>query len=159
MSKILENPVNIDFIKSFIEVADPGCSTTDVISITPELADHLDGHCFLDLDMPERLEGFQFHKANNGITLEYCGTDGYGVAYIDPVDGVDKFGKHVLDNTYCGGIIYEVVFNKKENLEIPVEAYEHIKHFVQQQMAIKKANSEYINTVRDIIIKNAIKND
>lgn len=154
MSKILENPVNIDFIKSFIEVADPGCSTTDVINITPELADHLDGHCFLDLDMPERLEGFQFHKANNGITLEYCGTDGYGVAYIDTVDEVDKFGKHVLDNTYCGGAIYETVFNKEENLEIPVEAYEHIKHFVQQQLAIRKANSEYIDAVRDIIIKN-----
>lgn len=159
MNKIPENPVDIDFIKSFIEVADPGCSTTDVINITPELADHIDGHCFLDLDIPERLEGFRFHKANNGITLEYCGTDGYGVAYIDTVDGVDKFGKHVLDNTYCGGTIYEVVFNKKENLEIPVESYEHIKHLVQQQMAIRDANRKDIEDVRSIMIKNAIKND
>lgn len=138
-----KNPVNIDFIKSFIEIADPESSTTDVIHITPELANHLDGHCFLDLDMPERLEGFQFYKANNGITFEYCSTDGYGVAYIDTVNRVDKFDKHVFDNTY----------------EISAAAYEHIKHFVQQQIAIRDANAKYIEDVRSIIIKNAIKND
>lgn len=154
MSQLLKNPMDIDFVKSFIEVADPELPTKDVIHITPELVDHLDGRCFLDLDMHERLEGFQFHKANNGISLEYCGTDGYGVAYIDTVNEVDKIGKHNLDDTYCGCTIYEAVFNKEENLEIPVEAYEHIKHFVQQQLAIRKANQEYIEAVRDIIIKN-----
>ena len=153
--------MNIDFVKSFIEVADPEQPTKDAINITPELADHLDGRCFLDLDMSERLEGFQFHKVNNGITAEYCGTDGCGIAYI--IDGsddkedkfiVDKFGKHILENTYNGCTIYEVVFDRSLNLEIPVEAYEHIKHFVRQQMAIKKANQEYIEAIRGIIIKN-----
>lgn len=154
MSKLLKNPMNIDFVKSFIEFVDPEHPTKDIINITPELADHLDGRCFLDLDISERLEGFQFHKVNNGITLEYCGTDGCGVAYIDTADEVDKFGRHFIDDTYNGCTIYEVVFNKVENLEIPVEAYEHIKHFVQQQLAIRNANRAYIDAVRDIIIKN-----
>lgn len=153
--------MNIDFVKSFIEVADPERPTNDIINITPELADHLDGRCFIDLDMHERLEGFQFHKTNNGIIAEYCGTDGYGIAYIhdgsDDKFMEDKFGKHLIDNTYNGCTIYEVVFDRSLNLEIPVEAYEHIKHFVQQQLAIRNANREYIDAVRDIIIKNVQK--
>ena len=157
MSDLIKNPVNLDFVKSFIECTDPDRPSKDKINITPELAEHLDGRCFLDLDMHERLEAFQFHKSPYGITMEYCGADGGSVAYVDVVDKVDKFGGHIIDNTYCGCTIYEVVFNKAENIEIPAAAYEHIKRFAQQQIAIRKANREYIAEVRDIIIKNAIK--
>ena len=36
MSQLLKNPMNIDFVKSFIEVADPERPTNDIINITPE---------------------------------------------------------------------------------------------------------------------------
>lgn len=155
MSNFVKNSIDIELLKRHIHYNKEYWKNE--ISIDQELIDHLDGRCFLDLDIRERLEGFRFHKVNNGISLEYCGTNGYGVAYIDIVKDVDKFGKHFITDTSCGGAIYDVAFNKNDNIEIPVEAYEHIKHFVQQQLAIRKANREYIDAIRDIIIKHVQK--
>lgn len=153
MEKTVKNPVDIEFIRSFFDDSS--------ISITRKLVDHLDGRCFIDLDMPERLEGFRFHKTPTGITAEYCGADGGGVAYID--DGhakindheymEDKFGKHPIDDTYNGCTIHGIAFSPELSMEIPMEAYEHIRHFVWQQIKIHEANREYISEVRNLILK------
>lgn len=161
MDKFVETPINMDFVKSFFTAIDPERPAYSKINITEELAEHLDGHCFIDLELPERLESVQFRKTDTGLTAEYCGTDGYGVAYYENGCDVelhpkmiDNYGEHILDDTYNGCTLYDVVFNTGTNREISVETHEHIKFFVQQQVKIKEANHNYIDTIRQIIIKN-----
>lgn len=161
MGNLIKNPINIEFIRSFITMTDPERPVLNKINITPELVDHLDGRCFIDLDISECLEGVQFRKTNDGITAEYCGTDGCGVAYChdgsdrgERVYMIDKYGEHIIDNTYNGCTVFEIVANPKMNIEIPVAVYEYIKHFVKQQIKIMDANQEYISSVRELILKN-----
>ena len=160
MSELTKTPIDTDFIMSFIEVTGPR-TVANRIKITPELADHLDGRCFILLDLPEFLEGVQFHKTDDGITVEHCSANGAGVAYChdgrkksEQIRMVDKYGEYCINDTYNGCTIFEMAFNPNTCHEVPVAAYEHIKHFVNQQIKIMEANQEYISSVREIILKN-----
>ena len=45
------------------------------IVIDEALANKLNGRCFIDLDMPDRIEGFKFTKTKTGLDCLWIGCD------------------------------------------------------------------------------------
>ncbi len=69
------------------------------INITPELTDRIDGRCFLDLDMNDRIEAFRFIKTSTGIDMVSVGcNDHWGYSHL----WHDDYGEYEIGDTFCG---------------------------------------------------------
>ena len=146
---------DFEYIESCFS-GNPETGEITTINITPELVELLNGRCFIDLDMPDRLEAFQFKKTFNGINAIYCGTDGAGVAYINYSEcEADLCGEHNIDDTYNGASIECIITKPAFSVEIPYAAFEHILAHVHKQKTIVEANRQYINEVRSVILKHS----
>ena len=103
-----------------------------IINITPELVDNLTGRCFLDFDMPDRIEAFRFIKTSTGIDTHYIGCNNYwGYSHVHH----DDYGEHEINNTYNG--IWIDMVNEKNFLvrEIPQEKFDRINTIVNEIMS------------------------
>lgn len=144
---------DFEYIESCFS-GNPETGEITTINITPELVELLDGRCFIDLDMPDRLEAFQFKKTMDGINALYCGADGAGVAYIHySEDQADLYGEHNIDDTFNGASIECIITKPAFSVEIPYAAFEHIRAHVHQRRQIIEANRQYIDEVRSAILK------
>lgn len=101
------------------------------------LAEKYDGRCFLDLDMPDRIEALMFTKTDKGLQGEYIGCDygwGYNHKFLDKYEDAAES----LEDLYNGSSIEIIETNCSLHKEITREKYEEIKKIVTEQ--IKKAN-------------------
>jgi len=69
------------------------------IVINEALADELNGRCFIDTDMPERVEGFKFVKTKTGVDCVYVGADPF-FTYNHVVH--EDYGTYKVKDTYFG---------------------------------------------------------
>jgi hypothetical protein len=102
-----------------------------------ELAEKYDGRCFLDLDMPDRIEALMFTKTEEGLQGEYI-TCNYYCGYTNV--WVDKFDYIAVsyDDLYNGSSIEMIENGMQLHKEITKGKYEEIKNIVIEQ--IKKAD-------------------
>lgn len=96
------------------------------IVIDETLADKLNGRCFIDLDMPDRIEGFKFTKTKTGLDCLWIGCDcfwayhfsdheDYGTYKIkDTSFGTDV--NSVLTDFYLIKEVTEDVFNEMQKI-------------------------------------------
>ena len=109
------------------------------INITPELAETLNGRCFLDLDMSDRIEAFRFIKTSTGIDMHSIGCDNHwGYSHVHH----DDFGEYEINDTFNG--IWIDMVNEKSFLvrEIPQEKFDRANAIVNEIMdeAEKRGN-------------------
>ena len=101
------------------------------IVIDEKLADELNGKCFLDLDMSDRLEGFRFAKTSTGIDVLYVGCD-YHWGYAHNFH--DNYGTYDVEDTYNG---YDILNVQSEHFlirEITPEKFDELNKIVNDQM-------------------------
>ena len=101
------------------------------INITPELAESLNGRCFLDLDMSDRIEAFRFIKTSTGIDMHSIGCDNHwGYSHVHH----DDFGEYEINDTFNG--IWIDMVNEKSFLvrEIPQEKFDRANAIVNEIM-------------------------
>lgn len=112
------------------------------IDITPELADKLDGRCFMDLDMSERVEGFCFEKAPNGLKCKTIGADAHYVAYIHTYAQI--YGKYKIKDTWFGTEIINVKTDQYLIKEIDSKTWDDMVSLVRSQKErIDKQTAEW----------------
>lgn len=102
-----------------------------------ELAEKYDGRCFLDLDMPDRIEALMFTKTDKGLQGEYIGCDygwGYNHKFLDKYEDIAES----FEDLYNGSSIETIETNSPLHKEITYERYEEIKKAVAEQK--KKAD-------------------
>lgn len=102
-----------------------------------ELAEKYDGRCFLDLDMPDRIEALMFTKTDKGLLGEYIGCDygwGYNHKFLDKYEDIAES----FEDLYNGSSIETIETNSPLHKEITYERYEEIKKAVAEQK--KKAD-------------------
>lgn len=111
------------------------------INITPELAESLDGRCFLDLDMNDRIEAFRFIKTGTGLDMLSIGcNDHWGYSHVHH----DDYGEYEIDDTYNG--IWIDMVNEKSFLvrEIPQAKFDRANAIVNDVMdKAEKRESEF----------------
>ena len=101
------------------------------INITPELAGRLDGKCFLDLDMIERIEAFRFVKTSTGIDMISVGCDDHwGYSHL----WHDDYGEYEINDTFCGIWIDMVEANSFLVREITQEKFDKANVIVNEVM-------------------------
>lgn len=103
------------------------------IIINEELADKLNGRCFLDTDMPERIEGFKFMKTKTGIDCICIGSDSvfnYNEVYHE------DYGTYKVKDTYFGTDIILVETNFYLIREISEELFNKMVAIVNNQKEI-----------------------
>lgn len=103
------------------------------VNLNKELADKYDGRCFLDLDMPDRIEAIKFTKTPFGLSTECIGCN-YSWGYIQ--DYVDKYGETTYNDMYCGGNLEMIENGMYLHREITPEHYELIKEFVLKRIQL-----------------------
>ena len=105
----------------------------EIINFNKELAAKYDGRCFLDLDMPDRIEAMKFTKTPFGLSSEYVGCD-YAWGYMQ--DYVDEYGEKSYDDMYCGADLDMIENGMYLHKEITPEHYELIKDFVLKRIQL-----------------------
>lgn len=99
--------------------------------ITQELADKYDGRCFLDLDMPDRIEAVRFNKKDSGLEGEYIGCNfhwGYDRKFTDP------YGEMEEEDSYHCATIVMLEDGMILHREITREEYYRIKGIVRERI-------------------------
>ena len=113
----------------------------DKIKITRKLVESLDGRCFQDLDMSERIEGLRFTKTQGGIDMLCIGCDqswGYSDNYFDP------YGEYYIEDTYSGGSIDMILNNNPLIKEISQEKFSEMEKLVNRKMrSYKRQKKEF----------------
>lgn len=118
------------------------------IVINEELANKLNGRCFLDTDMPERVEGFKFVKTKTGIDCIYigawyCGTYSH-VCHED-------YGTYKVKDTYFGTDIASIETNFYLIKEISEEVFNKMISIVSEQdNIVTKLKSDFEEKQREI---------
>ena len=107
------------------------------IEIDEELANKLNGRCFVDTDMPERIEGFKFIKTKTGIDFISIGADSfftYNYVYHE------DYGKYKIKDTYFGTEIISVLTKFYLLHEVSEEIF-------NKMIKIVNAQSEMVNKI------------
>lgn len=116
------------------------------IIINEELADKLNGRCFLDTDIPERIEGFKFIKTKTGIDFITIGSDSvFNYSYVYHED----YGKYKVKDTYFGTDIILVETNFYLLREISEDVFNKMVSIINKQKDISdKIKNDWIKTQR-----------
>lgn len=123
------------------------------IIINEELADKLNERCFIDIDMPERIEGFKFVKTKTGIDFITIGCDSvftYNHIYHE------DYGTYKVKDTYFGTDIILVETNFYLIREISEELFNKMIAIVNNQKEIsnklendwKKAQKQFFKEAK-----------
>lgn len=133
-----------DFI-IFNEEKSNECGDRYVIVLNSELADILDGRCFLDYDMPERIEGFKFTKTKNGLDLLSIGCDshwGYTYNYHD------DYGEYLDVDTYTGCNIVMIAQKHPLIKEISLEMFQNMNKLVNERIELYQQREYEFESIR-----------
>ena len=118
------------------------------IVINETLADILNGRCFIDTDMPERIEGFKFVKAKTGIDCIYVGADPF-FTYTHVLH--EDYGTYKVKDTYFGTDIALVQTNFYLIREIDDELFNQMLNVVNEQKDIvKKVENDFKKKQKEI---------
>ena len=134
-----------DFIKYNGEKSDDYGSRFD-ITLNEELANILDGRCFLDYDIPDRLEGFKFYKTKNGLDILTIGCDahcGYSNNYHD------DFGEYLDNDLYSGCEIMMIAQNHPLIKEIPLEMFQKMNKVINDRIQLYKQRDSEFKKIRN----------
>lgn len=103
------------------------------IVINELVADKLNGRCFIDTDMPERIEGFKFIKTKTGIDFISIGADPF-FTYTHTYH--EDYGVYKVKDTYFGTdiILVEEGFNLLH--EVSEEVFNKMIKIVNEQQEI-----------------------
>ena len=103
------------------------------IVINELVADKLNGRCFIDTDMPERIEGFKFIKTKTGIDFISIGADPF-FTYTHTYH--EDNGVYKVKDTYFGTdiILVEEGFNLLH--EVSEEVFNKMIKIVNEQQEI-----------------------
>ena len=107
------------------------------IEIDEELANKLNGKCFIDTDIPERIEGFKFVKTKTGIDLISIGADSF-FTYNHVCH--EDYGKYKVKDTYFGTEILNVLTEFYLLHEVSEEIF-------NKMIKIVNAQSEIVNRI------------
>lgn len=121
-----------DFITYNKEKSDDYGDRYDIV-INEELACILDGRCFLDYDMPDRIEGFKFTKTKNGIDILSIGCDahwGYTYNYHD------DYGEYLDNDTFTGCDIIMIAQNHPLLKEISLEMFQKMNEVINERIIL-----------------------
>ena len=116
------------------------------IIINEKLADKLNGRCFLDTDMPERIEGFKFIKTKTGIDFITIGSDSvFNYSHVCHED----YGKYKVKDTFFGTDIILVETNFYLLREISEDVFNKMVSIINKQKDISdKIKNDWIKTQR-----------
>lgn len=121
------------------------------IEIDEELADKLNGRCFVDTDMSERIEGFKFVKTKTGIDLISIGADSfltYNYVYHE------DYGKYKVKDTYFGTEIINVLTEFYLLHEVSEEIFnEMIKIVNTQSEIVRKIEKDFKAKQKQLFLK------
>lgn len=100
------------------------------INLSEEFVSHLDGRCFLDLDMySERIEAYRFTKTQTGLDTLFIGCNDYwGYCY----NWHDSFGKRKIKDMYCGTEILMIKEGNHLVREISPATFDEINAIVHK---------------------------
>ena len=119
------------------------------VILNKEFAAKYDGRCFLDLDMPDRIEALKFTKTPFGLSTECIGCN-YSWGYIQ--DYVDEYGETTYNDMYCGGNIEMIENGMYLHKEITSEKYEQIRNCVLERIALyEQLRNEFLELKSEIL--------
>lgn len=105
------------------------------VNLTPELAEKLDGRCFLDLDDSDRIEAFRFVKTTTGLDMIGIGCDyHWGYSHL----WHDDYGEYNLEDTFCGCYIDMIEENSWLVREITQEKFDRANEIVNEKISENK---------------------
>ena len=121
------------------------------IELNEELATILDGRCFLDLDMPERIEGFRFNKTETGLDCLYIGC-GVAIGYCHNVH--DDYENALDNNLFCGCDIVMVSQDHHLIREISEKEFNRMNQIVNEQIKkIGEREREFKELQKEFFLK------
>lgn len=123
------------------------------INITPDVADYFDGKCYIDTEMSNRIDVLKFKKEDDGILVEYAGTDLRGVNYIH--NSKDEYVSATeTEDTFFGYYLKAILTNSFSFLEeISNEQYDQVIALVSAHEATMESNKKYLNFIRSQMTK------
>lgn len=118
------------------------------IIINESLADELNGRCFMDLDMSDRIEGIKFIKTDRGIDTLYIGCT-YCWGYIHCLH--DDYGTYQIKDTYNGTDITMIKEKSPFLIEVSLEVFDKMNKIVDDKIKeSKKKKVEFENKQREL---------
>jgi len=118
------------------------------IKITETLADELDGRCFMDLDMSDRIEGIKFIKTDRGIDALCIGCN-YHWRYV--LCFHDNYGTYRIEDTYNGTNIALIKEKSPFLVEISLEIFDKMNEIVNDKIdENKKMEKDFKKKQREL---------
>ena len=114
-------------------------------TLTKELAEKYDSKCYVDYDMPDRIEAIKFYKDSTGLNIQYIGcSDSISYNHTDH----DNYGDSGIDNTATLSYINIIESESTLLAEISLYKFYEILAIVQKEAELIKEREEHIKDLK-----------